>query len=116
MQIFRRKIKKKKNSSEKLIILPNITRRFRIRGWSWDFPRQSSDHAVLSTQVRKVQSRGGAAQVIGRSEGKGDVKAGGKEHSRSKGQGGCCLVWCHPTHERQVGSTPRGHFLHMGLW
>ena len=101
MQIFRRKIKKKKkNSSEKLIILPNITGRFRIRGWSWDFPRQSSNHAVLSTQVRKVQSRGGAAQVIGRSEGKGDVKAGGKEHSRSKGQGGCCLVW--------VSSYPRG--------
>lgn len=36
--------------------------------------------------------------MIGRSEGKGDVKAGGKE--RSKGQGGCCLVW--------VSSYPRG--------
>ena len=57
------------------------------------FPRQSSNHAVLPTQVRMVQSRGGAAQVTGRSEGKEDVKAGGKEHSRSKGQGGCCLVW-----------------------
>lgn len=99
MQIFRRKIKKKKNSSEKLITLPNVTRRFGIRGWSWDVPRQSSNHAVLSTQVRKVQSRGGAAQMTGRSERKGHVKAGGKGHSRSKGQGGCCLVW--------VSSYPR---------
>ena len=38
--------------------------------------------------------------MIGRSEGKEGVKAGGKEHSRSKGQGGCCLVW--------MPSCPRG--------
>ena len=54
--------------------------------------------------------------MTGRSEGKEDVKAGGKEHSRSKGQGGCCLV-CVPSYPRgQGGSTLRGHFLHTRLW
>ena len=41
--------------------------------------------------------------MTGRWEGKEDVKVGGKEHPRSKGQEGA-----YPTHGGQSGCTPRG--------